>query len=236
MPPGVGIFEFLKPALCGHGVMRDPPTVVEDQHAGDAVATLLLRGLRADHRCFETATQVRGDSPEEPDLASLEVRATPFAPYVNGAPEFFARGKDPAQLVAVSKRLHKLPVAQGALKPAIGCLGEQCHWAPTLCHRVVLVDVVCEVEVLPEKACLLLASHLFLNGVSDQPAKRVYCMGAVSFEWHGTPQAVGYLAQQRRLVEPSVAKPFHLTEDPISCSSTDRHHSTPPRERHLRTS
>jgi hypothetical protein len=47
-------------------------------------------------------------------------------------------------------------------------------------------------------------------------------MGAVSFEWHGTPQAVGYLAQQRRLVESSVAKPFHLTKDSISLSSTDR--------------
>ncbi len=40
-------------------------------------------------------------------------------------------------------------------------------------------------------------------------------MGALPFEWHGTPQAVGYLAQQSRFVEPSVAKPFHLTEDSI---------------------
>jgi hypothetical protein len=40
-------------------------------------------------------------------------------------------------------------------------------------------------------------------------------MSTGPFERHGTPQALGYLAQQRRLVEPSVAKPFHLTKDPI---------------------
>ena len=128
------------------------------------------------------------------------------------APRVLCRGKDAAQLVAVSERLHQLPVAKGTLKPTIGRLGEQCHRAPTHCRRVVLVDVVCEVEVLEEQACLFLASHLFGNGVRDQSTKRVHCMGALSFEWHGTPQAVGYLTQQRRLVEPNVAKPFHLTK------------------------
>ena len=142
-------------------------------------------------------------------------------------PEFFARGKDAAQLVAVSERLHKLPVAQGTLKPAAGRLGEQCHRAATLCHRVILVDVVCEVEVLEEKACLFLASHLFGNSVRDQPAKRVHYMGAVSFEWHGTPQAVSYLAQQCRLVEPSVAKPLQLIEDLIFQCDLNPHRSTP---------
>src|SRR5215212_3821214 len=104
MPPGVGIFEFLKPALRGRSVMRDPAQVVEDQHAGNAVATLLRRGLRAEHRCLEAGTQMRGDSPEEPDLAGSKVGATPFAPHVDCSPEFFARGKDAAQLVELKDK------------------------------------------------------------------------------------------------------------------------------------
>ena len=96
MPPGVGVgvFELFKPALRGGSLMRDPPPVVEDQYAGDAVASLFRRGLRAEHRCFEAGTQMRGDLPEEPDLAGLEVGATPFAPHVNGAPKVFTAGKD----------------------------------------------------------------------------------------------------------------------------------------------
>src|SRR5215216_4127086 len=107
--------------------------------------------LRPAPRCG--ATRRRSLTSRDSKSGRPRSRRTSMAP-----PEFFARGKDAAQLVAVSERLHKLPVAQGTLKPAAGRLGEQCHRAATLCHRVILVDVVCEVEVLEEKACLFLAS------------------------------------------------------------------------------
>ena len=47
---------------------------------------LFCGGLRAEHRCFETGTQMRSDSPEEPNLAGLEVGAT-FSRSTSIAPQ-----------------------------------------------------------------------------------------------------------------------------------------------------
>ena len=115
--------------------------------------------------------------------------------------------------MAVSERLHKLPVAQGALEPAIGRLGEQCTG-----RRLVAIELYSLTSFAKQRCSrkrrTSFASHLIGNGVRDQPAKRSTAWA--QYPSNGTaPQAIGYLAQQRRLVEPRVAMPFRLTENPI---------------------
>ena len=124
-----------------------------------------------------------------------EVCAFRFAHQVYPTPEA-SLYEGAAQLVAKALGSEKLAVAQAALEPAAGGLGEQLHVAILAHYRDRLVEVFLEVDAVEQDvACaVILLTRPFGDALGHQVGGRVRCRDAVGIERHRPSQHTGYSA------------------------------------------